>query len=199
MSENFGGGQQERQERLIDGGEHLCKARVVIHACCAPCSTYSLEYLSPDYDIDIYFYNPNILPEDEYQKRLGELKRLLTNFDNVKLTVGEYDPERFLALTAGYRDEPEGGKRCEICIKHRLEMTARFAKTVNADCFSTTLTISPHKNAEFINQTQAELEAEFGVRSLPLNLKKKNGYLRSIELSKKFGLYRQNYCGCKFK
>jgi predicted adenine nucleotide alpha hydrolase (AANH) superfamily ATPase len=195
MSENYG-----EQERQIDGG-HLSKAskvKLALHACCAPCSTYTLEYLSPDYDTHIYFYNPNILPEEEYQKRLGELKRLITNFDNVKLTVGEYDPERFLALTADYRDEPEGGKRCEICIRHRLEMTARFAKTVNADCFSTTLTISPHKNAEFINRTQTELETEFEVRSLPLNLKKKNGYLRSIELSKKYNIYRQNYCGCKF-
>jgi predicted adenine nucleotide alpha hydrolase (AANH) superfamily ATPase len=171
--------------------------KLALHSCCAPCSTYTLEYLSPDYDIDIFFYNPNILPEDEYQKRLGELKRLLKNYDNVNLTVGDYDPERFLALTADFRDEPEGGKRCEICIRHRLEATARFAKTVNADCFSTTLTVSPHKNAEYINTVQTELENEFGVRSLPLNLKKKNGYLRSIELSKKFGLYRQNYCGCK--
>ncbi|MDR0987223.1 MAG: epoxyqueuosine reductase QueH [Ruminococcus sp.] len=171
---------------------------LALHSCCAPCSTYSLEYLSPDYDISIFFYNPNILPEAEYQKRLSELKRLVGYYDNISLTVGEYDPERFLALTAGLRDEPEGGRRCEICIKHRLEMTARFAKSVDADCFSTTLTISPHKNAEFINACQAELEGVYGVRSLPLNLKKKNGYLRSIELSKKYNIYRQNYCGCNF-
>ncbi|MDR0903298.1 MAG: epoxyqueuosine reductase QueH [Ruminococcus sp.] len=173
-------------------------SKLALHACCAPCSTYSLEYLSPNYDIDIFFYNPNILPEEEFEKRLAELRRLIANFDNVNLTVGEYDPERFLALTADYRDEPEGGKRCEICIKHRLEMTVRFAKQINADLFSTTLTISPHKNAEFINAAQAELEGVYGVRSLPLNLKKKNGYHRSIELSKKYNLYRQNYCGCKF-
>ncbi|MDR0975091.1 MAG: epoxyqueuosine reductase QueH [Ruminococcus sp.] len=174
------------------------RKKLALHACCAPCSSYTLEYLSPEYDIELYFYNPNIMPEDEYLKRLSELKRLTGNFENVNLTVGEYDTERFLSLTKGFEDEPEGGARCEICIRHRLEETARFAAKIKASCFSTTLTISPHKNAEFINFTQAELEKTIGVKSLSLNLKKKNGYLRSIELSKKYNLYRQKYCGCLF-
>jgi predicted adenine nucleotide alpha hydrolase (AANH) superfamily ATPase len=189
------------------------KPKLLLHACCAPCLTYSLEYLAPDYDITVYFYNPNIMPDSEYDKRLSEVSRLIGimggadgegsadgedgEHEKIRLITPEYDNEIFRQLVTGLEGVPEGGRRCEICIRHRLEKTAEYAKNHGYDLFSTTLTISPHKNASFINNTQAELEALTGVKSLPLNLKKKGGYLRSIELSKKYELYRQNYCGCK--
>jgi predicted adenine nucleotide alpha hydrolase (AANH) superfamily ATPase len=138
------------------------------------------------------------MPFDEYEKRLADVRRLLSLTDGADLIVGEYDNENFLSMVKGLENCKEGQKRCEICIRQRLEKTASYAKKHGFDLFSTTLTISPHKNAEYINNAQTELEKVFGVKSLPLNLKKNGGYLRSIELSKKNNLYRQNYCGCKF-
>jgi predicted adenine nucleotide alpha hydrolase (AANH) superfamily ATPase len=159
------------------------------------------------------------MPQSEYDRRLSEVRRLISimgggvgningtigntggntdgTISNIGLIVGEYDNSAYLKLAGGLESVPEGSSRCELCIRHRLEKTAELAAH-KYDLFSTTLTISPHKNADFINKTQAELEAVYGVKSLPLNLKKKGGYLRSIELSKQYGLYRQNYCGCKF-
>jgi predicted adenine nucleotide alpha hydrolase (AANH) superfamily ATPase len=173
------------------------KPKLLLHACCAPCLSYSLEHLSPDYNITVYFYNPNIMPLPEYEKRLADVRRMVRISDS-KLMVGEYDNETFLSMAKGLETFREGGDRCKRCIRHRLAKTAEFAKKHYFDLFSTTLTISPHKNAKFINDTQAEFEAKYGVKSLPLDLKKKGGFLRSIELSRALNLYRQNYCGCRF-
>jgi predicted adenine nucleotide alpha hydrolase (AANH) superfamily ATPase len=137
------------------------------------------------------------MPLPEYEKRLDDVRRMV-RISGAKLMVGDYDNDTFLTLAKGLETFREGGDRCKRCIRHRLTKTAEFAKKHYFDLFSTTLTISPHKNAEFINNTQAELESSVGVKSLPLDLKKKGGFLRSIELSRALNLYRQNYCGCRF-
>jgi predicted adenine nucleotide alpha hydrolase (AANH) superfamily ATPase len=162
-----------------------------------------LEHLSKTYDIDLFFYNPNIEPLEEYTHRLSELRRLADVMPlpgKVNVIEGDYDNdawhEALKALPHGYENEKEGGERCKLCIRYRLEKTAKTAKQTGADCFSTTLTVSPHKNAEYINATALEFEEQYGVKALLLNLKKQNGYKRSIELSKIYSLYRQNYCGC---
>jgi predicted adenine nucleotide alpha hydrolase (AANH) superfamily ATPase len=177
------------------------RPRLTLHSCCAPCSSYSLLYLTQFFDIDLYYYNPNISPESEYMHRLSEQKRLLDEMPlsgKVTLFEGVYDPDRWEELTAGLENEPERGRRCELCIRMRLKETAKLAARTNADCFSTTLTVSPHKNADMINYICLELEASTGAKALPLDLKKNNGYKRSIELSKQYNLYRQPFCGCRF-
>jgi predicted adenine nucleotide alpha hydrolase (AANH) superfamily ATPase len=181
------------------------RPKLLLHACCAPCSSHALEYLAQTYDINLYFYNPNIEPQDEYNLRLSELKRLAKEMPlplKITVTEGEYDnaawQKELQTLPPGYENEKEGGNRCKLCIKHRLEKTAEQAKQIYADYFSTTLTVSPHKNAEYINETALELAKKYDTQALPLNLKKQNGYKRSIELSKIYKLYRQNYCGCVF-
>jgi predicted adenine nucleotide alpha hydrolase (AANH) superfamily ATPase len=174
--------------------------RLLLHACCAPCLSASLELLSRHFHVDVYFYNPNIAPFEEHSKREAEVRRLLEIADfakGVNLFSPDYAPETFKAAASGFESEPEGGARCERCFDLRLQKTAEFAKNGDYDYFGTTLTISPHKNAELINAICASAAEKFGVRALPLDLKKREGYKRSIELSKQFGLYRQNYCGCK--
>jgi predicted adenine nucleotide alpha hydrolase (AANH) superfamily ATPase len=188
----------ETIESMTSGG---VRPRLLLHSCCAPCSSYTLEYLSPLFDITVFFYNPNIAPSEEYSLRLSEQRRLIAEmfpFGGVSLIEGEYSPEAWLSSVSGFEYEAEGGARCEICIRERLLKTARLAKDSGFDCFSTTLTISPHKHADMINSFSLSLERDIGIRSLPLDLKKNNGYKRSIELSKKYGLYRQNFCGCPF-
>jgi len=169
--------------------------KLLLHTCCAPCVTVPVERLQPDFQITCYFYNPNIHPKKEYLKRLNELKKLLDDF-HIEMIVADYEVKRWLQLVRGLEDVPEGGKRCEVCFRMRLEQTARFARENNYDAFTTVMSISPHKNADLLNRIGNELSQEFGVDYIEANFKKKDGFKRSVELSKKYNLYRQNYCGC---
>jgi hypothetical protein len=174
---------------------------ILLHSCCAPCSSACLERLAPDAEITLFFYNPNILPEAEYQYRLDELKRLVREMPlpaEVPVIEGVYDPERFLAFAKDMADEPERGARCRKCIRMRLEEAAKAAKAAGADFFATTLTLSPHKDAVFINECGEAVAAEYSIAWLPTDFKKKEGYKRSIQLSAEYGLYRQDFCGCPF-
>ncbi len=175
--------------------------KLLLHACCAPCSSYCLEYLSRYFEIIIFYYNPNISFKEEYEYRLQEEKRLISlmEFKNpVTIVDGEYNTQVFFKAVRGLENEPEGGKRCEKCFALRLEESAVMAKKLDCDYFSTTLTISPLKNAQVINSIGEELSKRYGVKWLFSDFKKQEGYKRSIVLSKKYDLYRQNYCGCVF-
>jgi predicted adenine nucleotide alpha hydrolase (AANH) superfamily ATPase len=177
---------------------------LMLHACCAPCSSYVLEYLKSRFTITLYYYNPNISSEEEYRKRLEEVRRLIGEYNaalpgpDIRLLEGDWEPERFYETVRGLENEPEGGKRCEVCFELRLREAAEKCREIGADYFLTTLTISPLKNAELINSIGEKLAEEYGVKYLPSDFKKKNGYKRSIELSREYDLYRQNYCGCVF-
>ena len=172
---------------------------LLLHSCCAPCSSYVLEYLSQFFNITVLYYNPNISPKDEYLYRLQEEKRLISEmkFKNpVKILDCDYNADEFFTVAKGLEKEPEGGKRCEKCFDLRLDFTAKTAKENNFDYFATTLTISPLKNANLINQIGESLAEKYNVKYLSSDFKKKEGYKRSITLSKEYNLYRQNYCGC---
>ena len=174
---------------------------LLLHACCAPCSSYVLEYLSRYFRITLFFYNPNIAPEAEYRFRLDELRRLVREMglaDDVSVLEGNYAPERFLALAKGLETLPEGGARCSLCYRLRLSEAARVAAEGGFDYFCTTLSISPYKNAAWLNEIGQEEGARYGVTYLVSDFKKKNGYKRSCELSEEYGLYRQDYCGCVY-
>lgn len=174
---------------------------LLLHSCCAPCSSYVLAYLTQYFDITLFYYNPNIMPEDEYMKRLSEQIRLLNEaYPNgtVRLIEGKYEPERFCEMVRGLEQEPEGGKRCFKCYEMRLQEAAKQAKEGGFDFFATTLSISPHKNAAKLNEIGEAVGAQYGIAHLPSDFKKREGYKKSIELSKKYGLYRQNFCGCPF-
>lgn len=180
------------------------KKKILLHSCCAPCSTAVIERLNNDYEITILYYNPNIYPETEYLKRKNEELKYIEIFnqkndDNkIKFLDCDYESEIFYAKTKGFETEREGGARCAICFRLRLEKTASLAKNNGFDIFGTTLTVSPHKNAELINAIGKTLEKEYEIEYLESNFKKQDGYKRSIELSKENNLYRQNYCGCEF-
>ncbi len=177
------------------------KPNLLLHCCCAPCSSYVFEYLSPYFNITAFFYNPNISSADEYDLRLCELRRLICEMpglQKVNLIEGNYASDSFFRVSCGLESLPEGSSRCFKCYHLRLLRTAEVAQKLSFDYFSTTLTISPYKNAEKINALGRELSSEFGVKYLFSDFKKNNGYSRSIELSRKYNLYRQNYCGCKF-
>ena len=177
------------------------KPTLLLQVCCAPCSSYVMEYLSRYFDITLYFYNPNISPESEYTFRLEELRRLTTELPEargVKLSEGEYNHQAFLDMARGLETLPEGGERCRRCYALRLTDTAKKAKAEGFDWFTTTLSISPHKNADWLNEIGEGLQQEYGVPYLFSDFKKKNGYKRSIELSRQYNLYRQDYCGCAF-
>ncbi len=177
------------------------RPRLLLHACCAPCSSYVLEYLSKYFNITLYFYNPNISPESEYVFRSEELKRLVFEMPLngiADVVTVDYNSGEFYNIVKGYEDMPEGGARCKICYRLRLERSARYAAENGYDYFTTTLSISPYKNSEWLNSIGAELSDKYGVRYLFSDFKKKNGYKRSCELSEKYGLYRQNYCGCEY-
>ncbi len=174
---------------------------LLLHACCAPCSSYVLEYLAQAFAITVLYYNPNIAPEAEYRKRLEELKRFISAFplkNPVKLVEGRYTPEQFYALAKGLEDENEGGERCARCYELRLREAAEAAAKGGFDYFTTTLSISPYKNAQKLNEIGERLAQEYGVRHLSADFKKKDGYKRSIALSQEYGLYRQDYCGCVY-
>lgn len=180
--------------------EHIMPS-LLLHACCAPCSSACLEYLSGHFDITVFYFNPNISPQSEFEKRLAEEERLLSELPpegGVKLIAGQYDYSRFLDISKGLEDCPEGGERCFRCYRLRLEETARLAKEKGFDYFCTTLTISPLKNAEKLNEIGYEAAEKYGVSWLPSDFKKKEGYKRSIELSHQYNLYRQDFCGCAF-
>lgn len=175
------------------------KPKLLLQACCAPCSSYVLEYLCSYFDITLLFYNPNISPKSEYFFRAEELKRLVNEMPikvKPEIIVCDYDNEPFLKIAEGLEALPEGGERCFLCYRLRLEEAAKYAKAHSFDYFCTTLSISPHKNAEKLNEIGGELSEKYGVKYLYSDFKKKNGYKRSIELSKEYNLYRQNYCGC---
>lgn len=174
---------------------------LLLHSCCAPCSSYTLEYLTQYFSITIFYYNPNISPEEEFRKRVAEQKRLISQLpvkNPVSFIEGEYKPQDFYAAVKGLENIPEGGERCFACYRQRLEKTARLAKELGFDYFTTTLSISPYKNAAKLNEIAAELSGICGVKNLPCDLKKRGGYKRSIELSAVYSLYRQDYCGCVF-
>jgi len=172
---------------------------LLLHACCAPCSSYVLEYLTQHFDVTVFFYNPNISPEEEYRFRERELIRLIGEMGlegQVSLIRGKYRPEEFDGIARGLEELPEGGSRCAACYRLRLRETARVAAAGGFDYYTTTLSISPYKNAQWLNEIGAEEGERAGVHWLPSDFKKKNGYKRSCELSAKYGLYRQDYCGC---
>ncbi len=190
---------QRKLDKTIEGLEG--RKNLLLHACCAPCSSYVLEYLTDFFDISLLYYNPNIFPESEYLKRVEQVKKLLSEMplkSSVRLVEGRYDPKEFFELSKGLETVPEGGERCFKCYRLRLEEAAREAKKGGFDYFTTTLSISPHKNADKLNEIGEELEGQYGVKYLYADFKKKNGYKRSIELSRVYGLYRQDYCGCVF-
>lgn len=193
---------QKELEKLIEGQQKAGRVpRLFLHACCAPCSSYVLEYLSRFFSVTVFFYNPNISPKEEYEKRVAEIRRLISEMEflhPVSLVEGEYKPEDFYEMAKGLEDVPEGGERCFRCYRLRMEEAARLAEQGGYDYFTTTLSISPLKNAGKINEIGQELSQIYKVEHLPSDLKKKNGYKRSIELSHEYGLYRQNYCGCVF-
>ena len=186
-------------ENIPEGTLHL-----FLHSCCAPCSSYVLEYLRRYFQITVFYFNPNISFTEEYRHRLSEQKHLIECYNReaegypIRVVEGEYAPERFFAMAKGLEECPEGGERCEGCFRLRLEETARQASAAKADYFTTTLTISPLKNAPLLNQIGEEMAEAYGVPWLPSDFKKKNGYKRSVELSAKYELYRQDYCGCVF-
>lgn len=173
--------------------------KLLIHSCCAPCSSYVLEYLSEYFEITVLYYNPNIFPKEEYEYRIKEQKRLIEEMrftKPVKFIATEYTPWDFYNNIKGYEKELEGGKRCEICFKVRLEEAAKIAKEKGFDYFVTTLSISPMKNSALLNEIGTKLGEKYGIKYLMSDFKKKNGYKRSVELSKIYDLYRQDYCGC---
>lgn len=177
--------------------KHLPK--LLLHSCCAPCSSYVLEYLSQFFHITIYYYNPNISHIDEYQRRITEQEKLIRQLpvkNPIEFLQGEYEPEKFYQIAKGLEKSPEGGDRCFRCYELRLKATAKLAKELGFDYFTTTLSISPHKNAFKLNEIGEMLAKEYDIPYLCADFKKKNGYKRSIELSREYQLYRQDYCGC---
>ncbi len=178
--------------------------RLLLHSCCAPCSSYVLEYLRQYFKITVFYYNPNISMEAEYQKRVTEQKRLIDAYNqldsgySISVIEGDYEPEIFYAAAKGLEQCPEGGERCFACYELRLRKTAELAKELEQDYFTTTLTISPLKNAAKLNEIGESLAQQYQIPWLPSDFKKKNGYKRSIELSTEYDLYRQNYCGCVY-
>lgn len=175
--------------------------RLLLHSCCAPCSSYCIEYLAQYFSITILYYNPNISPEEEFVKRAAEQQRLVSEMslkNPVSVVVDDYDPTEFYSAVKGYEHIPEGGERCFICYRLRLERAAKYAAEHGFDYFCSTLSISPLKNAAKLNEIGVELSEIYKTSHLPSDFKKRGGYLRSIELSKEHGLYRQNYCGCVF-
>ncbi len=189
----------------VDGQAELAKAggkrpRLLLHTCCGPCACGVLSNIAPYFDITAFYYNPNILPYEEWQKRLDALKIVLDHFGGIDLVVPEQSEEEFLSRVRGLEALPEGGARCGLCFELRLGACAKYFEDhrQDFDFFATTLTVSPHKNAPLINEIGARLGAEHGVRYLSSDFKKHDGFLKSTRLSKQLGIYRQNYCGCLF-
>ncbi len=193
---------QKELDKLIEQLKKEEKVpKLLLHSCCAPCSSYVLEYLSNHFEITVFYYNPNIFPESEYTKRILEQQMLIGDMEMkypVSFIAGNYNRERFFAIAEGMEHLKEGGERCFKCYELRLEEAARVAKDGEFDYFTTTLSISPMKNAEKLNEIGMKVGKAYGVEYLQSDFKKKNGYKRSIELSQEYGLYRQDYCGCEY-
>ena len=186
---------------IMSDAERKAPPRLLLHSCCAPCSSYCIEYLSDYFTVTVFYYNPNLYPDEEYQRRSSEQKRLISEMNtkyHVTYIDEGFDSAEFYKSVKGFEREPEGGLRCKKCFELRLSRTAKRAVEEGADYFGTTLTISPLKNAQILNEIGEELSKQYGVMWLPSDFKKKNGYKRSIELSREYGLYRQDYCGCVF-
>lgn len=193
---------QKELEQVINGQEKAGRTpSLLLHSCCAPCSSYVLEYLSKYFQITVFYYNPNIYPPSEYKEREAEQERLIKEMEfvhPVRFLSGTYCPEEFYQAAKGLEQEPEGGKRCTECFRLRLTEAAKAAINGGFDYFTTTLTISPLKDAQRLNELGEEIGKEYGVPFLNSDFKKKNGYRRSTELSAEYGLYRQDYCGCVY-
>jgi len=196
--------QKELDKKILEFQREEKVPSLFLHSCCAPCSSYCLEYLTEYFSITVFYYNPNIFPAEEYDDRIHEQERLIKELNEkgvknkIRLVCGEYRPEVFYEAVKGLEKEPEGGERCTKCFELRLYESARLAKEGGFDYFTTTLTISPLKDAERLNRIGEEAGAKFGIAFLNSDFKKKNGYRRSIELSKEHSLYRQDYCGCVY-
>lgn len=192
---------QKEMDALIERNQAAGeRPSLLLHVCCAVCASYVLEYLYSHFDITIAYYNPNITEEKEYLYRYSELKRYVAErkMENIRFADVEYQPQDFFAIAEGHENDREGGARCALCFSQRLGYTAKLAKAGGYRYFATTLTVSPLKNAEVINAIGTKIGDQTGVEYLPSDFKKKNGYKRSIELSKEYDLYRQNYCGCVY-
>lgn len=193
---------QKELEKLIERLEKEHQVpKLLLHSCCAPCSSYVLEYLSEYFEITVFYYNPNVFPENEYTKRILEQQMLIHDMQTrhpIAFIAGNYDRTEFFEIAAGLEHLKEGGERCFKCYELRLEEAARIAKEGDFDYFTTTLSISPLKNADKLNEIGIKVGRKYDIAYLQSDFKKKNGYKRSIELSKEYGLYRQDYCGCEY-
>ncbi len=194
---------QKELDKIIEKIQDGQTPRLFLHSCCAPCSSYVLEYLRKYFYITVFYYNPNISMEPEYRKRVEEQKRLIAAYNErletgypIAIIEGDYEPEQFFHIAKGLEDCPEGGERCFACFRLRLQKTVEEAVKGKFDYFATTLTISPLKNAAKLNEIGEELAEKYKIAWLPSDFKKRNGYKRSIELSREYELYRQDYCGC---
>ena len=197
MKENY----QKQLDALLAALPPESKPRLLLQSCCGPCSSYVLEYLTRYFRVTVLYYNPNIQPRDEYDRRLywqRELIRQLPTPEPVDLLACDYDGQRYIDAVRGLEREPEGGARCTKCFLQRIERTAAFAKENGFDRFATTLTVSPHKNADLINRIGIAAAEKCGVAYLPSDFKKRGGYQRSIVLSREYDLYRQHFCGCVY-
>ena len=193
--------QKELDKIILNITKSGALPRLMLHSCCAPCSSYVIEYLNPYFNITVLYYNPNISPVEEYEKRKAEQIRFIKEFDSVNLVHicdCDYDGKKYEEAIKGLENEPEGGLRCVKCFYLRLEETAKTAKKLNFDYFCTTLSISPLKNAELLNKIGKNLSEKYDIKYLPSDFKKREGYKRSVDLSKKYNLYRQNFCGCVY-
>lgn len=190
-----------KMENIIKNLDKDKEYKLLLHSCCAPCSSAVLERLSKYFKITILYYNPNIDTSIEFERRVKEQEYLIKNIDledKIEIMVIGYNSKEYYDFIEGYEDELEGGKRCELCFELRLEKTAEIAKELDFDFFATTLSISPHKNSKILNEVGEKAASKYGIDYLYSDFKKKEGYKRSIELSKKYDLYRQDYCGCEF-
>lgn len=192
----------KRMEEMIKKyKEKGVRPRLLLHSCCAPCSSAVLERIAKAFDITVFYFNPNIEPQEEYDKRVKELEKLLSCLKgtvDISLLAGRYEPQEFYDAVKGFEQSGEGGERCYKCYELRLREAAKVASEREFDCFTTTLSISPYKRADWLNEIGQRLSEEYRVDYLYSDFKKKNGYRRSIELSKEYGLCRQDYCGCRF-
>ncbi len=195
MNENY----NIKMKNIISSLDYTPK--LLLHSCCGPCSTTVINILSKYFYVDVLYYNPNIEPEEEYEKRKKEQQRFISEFKGefpVTFIDADYNNEEFMIDLHPLKDEKEGGARCAVCIKKRMEYTCIKAKELGYDYFATTLTVSPHKNSQVINKIGESLESLYGIKFLYSDFKKEDGYLKSINYSKEYGLYRQNYCGCRY-
>lgn len=190
MNENYA----NKLKEIIDKLDY--KPKLLLHSCCAPCSSYVITYLYDYFDITILYYNPNIYPYEEYKKRKDEQIRLISNFNGVKIIDCDYDNDVYNEVIKGLENEPERGSRCTKCFYLRLDKTGEIAKKNNFEYFDTTLTVSPYKNARLLNEIGEVISKKYDIKWLYSDFKKNDGYKKSIELSKKYDLYRQDYCGC---